>query len=314
VSPEALVGPVALLLAALYFIGEQGDRRRRRARGLRPTAAQRARPVAFYCGLLTIVVALESPLHALSEELFAAHMLQHLLLMTVAAPLLVLSAPWMQVWRGLPLTWRRRLARAFVSSPWLLRARRLGRALFAPAGAWLLFNGGLLVWHVPALYDLTLRSEAVHGLEHAVFLGSAIPFWAHLIDSPPLRARLGDWSRVAYATTSAVVGWALAVVLAIAPTPIYHSYAALGHRRWGVSAIADQQLAAGVMLGLGSIALSAVVFGTIYRIAGPGYASGGSRLQRRTATAAAPAATANAITSPATPTEAEMRSPAAPTK
>jgi cytochrome c oxidase assembly factor CtaG len=73
---------------------------------------------------------------------------------------------------------------------------------------------------------------------------------------------------VAYATASAVVGWALAVVLAIAPSPIYSWYAQLGHRRWGLSAIADQQLAAGVMLGLGSIALSAVVFAAIYRIAG----------------------------------------------
>jgi cytochrome c oxidase assembly factor CtaG len=268
VSPDVLVGPLVLLVGALYFIGEQGARRRRRARGLRATASQRARPVAFYCALVTIVVALESPLHAWSEELFSAHMLQHLLLMTAAAPLLVLSAPWMHVWRGLPLTWRRPLARALVGSPRLLPVRRVGRALSAPGAAWLLFNGNLLVWHVPALYDLTLRSEAVHGLEHVSFLATAIPFWTHLIHSPPLRARLSDWSRVAYATASATVGWALAVVLVIAPGPIYHSYAALDHRRWGLTAIADQQLAAGVMLGLGSIALSAVVFGAIYRIAG----------------------------------------------
>jgi putative membrane protein len=269
VSPEPFVGPVTVLVGALYFAGARGERRRRRARGLQPTVGEWARPLAFYGGLLTIVVALGSPLHALSEELFSAHMLQHLLLMTVAAPLLVLSAPWMQVWRGLPLRWRRRLARAAVRSPRVLRMRRVGRALSAPAAAWLLFNGDLLIWHVPALYDLTLRSEAVHAVEHASFLVTAIPFWVHLIDSPPLRARLGDWSRVAYATASAVVGWALAVVLAIAPSPLYDWYAELGHRRWGLSAIADQQLAAGVMLGLGSIALSAVVFAAIFRLAGP---------------------------------------------
>jgi putative membrane protein len=281
VSPEPLIAPLALLVAGLYHLGGAGERRRRRARGLRTAPAERARSAALYAALVTVVLALESPLHGLSEDLFAAHMLQHLLLMTVAAPLLVLAAPWMRIWRGFPLTWRRPIARHFVRSARLGHARRLGAPLTAPAAAWLLFNGDLVLWHLPSLYDLTLRNEAVHGLEHVSFLVLAVPFWVHLIRSPPLRARLGEWSKIAYAIAAAVVGWVLAVVLAVAPKPLYSGYVRLDHRRWGLSAIADQQLAAGLMLGLGSLALSVVVFAAIYRVAGADQATGGAVPQRR---------------------------------
>jgi putative membrane protein len=123
----------------------------------------------------------------------------------------------------------------------------------------LLFNADLLVWHVPALYDLTLRDQAVHDAEHVTFVVLAVLFWAHAIDSPPLRARLDQPHRVAYVLGAATVCWALAVVLAFAPEPLYAGYPSL----------ADQQLAAGIMRGPGSIPYAVFVFVAIYRWLAP---------------------------------------------
>ena len=88
------------------------------------------------------------------------------------------------------------------------------------------------IWHVPWLYDLTLRSASAHYLEHVTFLALGVLFWLPVIDSPPLHPRLGELQRVAYVTAGATTGWLLSIVLAFAPTPLYGTYAALPHR-WG---------------------------------------------------------------------------------
>ena len=103
----------------------------------------------------------------------------------------------------------------------------------------------MLAWHLPGLYDLTLRSQLVHDCEHALFFGTALAFWANLLPAP--RPRLGDAQRVIYATAALLVSWLLALVLGLARGPIYHVYSALPSRPGGISALADQQLAAGVM-------------------------------------------------------------------
>ena len=137
--------------------------------------------------------------------------------------------------------------------------------LLAPWPAWLLLNADLGVWHVPWLYDLTLRSEGAHYAEHASFLAFGILFWIPVIDSQPLRARLGELQAAGYVLAGAATGWVLALVLALAPRPLYPAYAALPHRVFGLSALADQQLAGGVMLGIGAIPLSIAVFVFLYR-------------------------------------------------
>ena len=124
-------------------------------------------------------------------------MVQHLLLLGVAAPLLALSAPWLRIWRGLPLGWRRALARTLVTGRWSAPLRRLARTLARPAEAWVVFTVNLLFWHLPWLYDLALRNQAVHDLEHATFLGFSILYWAMVIDSSPFRSRLSQLERVA---------------------------------------------------------------------------------------------------------------------
>src|SRR6185312_4456286 len=164
--------------------------------GIRQVSARRAGPARrgraalFYAGLVTIVIALDSPLDSLSESLFAAHMTQHVLLLTVAPPLIVLAAPWSRLWRPLPVDFRRAAARSVVVGPGWRHLRAGARAVARPVPAWLLFNANLVLWHLPVLYDATLRSPALHDLEHALFLFTGILFWAQIVDSPPFRARL----------------------------------------------------------------------------------------------------------------------------
>jgi cytochrome c oxidase assembly factor CtaG len=241
----ALLGLVAAVLYA------RGWRRQRRIAAPARRRALARRAVAFGTALGTLVFALEF----LDDRLFWVHMLQHVLLVMVAAPLIVLSAPWMPLWRGLPLGARRWLAGGWLYAPGRGALRWLG----APVAAWILFNGDLVAWHLPALYDLTLRSQPVHDFEHLSFLVLAVLFWTHAVDSPPLRARLDQPRRVAYVLGAATVCWGLAVVLAFAPQPLYAGYPSL----------ADQQLAAGIMWGPGSIPYAVFVFAAVYRWLAP---------------------------------------------
>jgi putative membrane protein len=252
------------LVAALHIAGEGRVAGLRRAR---PGALRRARlrAASFYAGLLTIVVALEGPIDTYASRLFWVHMVQHVLLLTVAAPLIVLGAPWMSIWRPLPLEFRRGVAGSIARARWAAPLRRAGRALGRPLGAWLAFNINLVVWHIPAIYDLTLRYLPIHALEHTTFLVLGVLLWCQVIHSPPLRVRLRPDLRVYYMVATATVGWGLALVLAFAPTPLYPVYAHIADRPGGISALADQQLAAGVMLGPGSLTMAIFVFVGLYR-------------------------------------------------
>lgn len=256
VSPPLYVVVVA---AFLYWLGG-----RRRVSGSRGNE-QAWRTVSFALGLLTIVVAIDSPLDPLADSLFAAHMTQHVLLLAVAPPLIVLSAPWARLWQPLPLRFRRTVARAVVLSPRARWLRALSHGLAHPLVAWTLFSANLVVWHVPTLYDLTLRSDAVHETEHALFFFSGLLFWGAVIDSPPFHVRL-DWlRRVAFVTGGMLVGWLLAVVLAFATTPLYPAYASLAHRPGGLAELTDQRLAAGVMWVPGSLSFTVAIIVFFYR-------------------------------------------------
>ena len=230
-----------VLMAALWLWGGRGG-----------IPARRWRTAAFWAGLAALVIALDSPIDTEADKLLWVHMIQHLLLITVAPPLLLLARPAPRLLRALPADARRPLAHFLARSPWAAPLRALAR----PLPAWLAFVGTLAVWHVPALYDATLRSQAVHDLEHITFYATGLLFWAHAIGIPPLRAML-DWPRRAgYVVGAMIAGWVLALVLAVAGHPLYAAYAHLAHRPGGLSALADQQLAAGMMWVPGSISFT----------------------------------------------------------
>jgi putative membrane protein len=223
----------------------------------------RWRAVAFWTGLATVLLALDTPVETLARQLFWAHMTQHLLLIMVAAPLLVVAAPWLQIWRGLPLSIRRPVARTAIRHPALAGLRRVIAWLSGPAGAFFLFTATLWFWHWPMAYDLTLRNHLVHHLEHGLFLGLGILFWAQVIDQHPFHARLSQFNRVVFVFGATIASWALAAVLAFATAPFY-SYAALPSRPGGISALTDQQFGAGIMWVPGSITYSIVFITCLY--------------------------------------------------
>ena len=190
--------------ACLYICGSRGR--------WRPAPLEAA---AFFGSLATIVIALDSPIDTYADQLFWVHMVQHILLLTVAPPLFLLGRPWPRMWRALPLELRTDLGRTIARGRWTAPLRALAR----PLPAWILFNVTIVAWHIPAAYDATLTSGAVHVIEHAMFFFIGLLFWARVIDPGPLRPRLVWPVRVAYAAGAMVVGWVLAITLVLVPHP-----------------------------------------------------------------------------------------------
>jgi putative membrane protein len=261
--PAAVDLPLALisLFGALHVLGEQ---KATRLTGRLRSRQEKWRAASFYAGLLVILGALASPIDSLSEKLFWVHMSQHVMLLSIAAPLSVLGAPWMSIWRPLPLGLRRTVAKTIARAPWCAPLRAL-RVLARPVPAWIAFSVDLVLWHIPYFYDAAVANRAIHDLEHSTFLAFGILLWAQVIDSPPLRARLSQIHRVYYIVAASVVGWIIALVLVFATSPLYPRYAHLAHRPGGISALTDQQLAGGIMLVPGSLAMTLFVFFQIYR-------------------------------------------------
>jgi putative membrane protein len=231
-----------VIAGLLYWLGGRGRRRR--------SPREPLREAAFVGGLVTIVISLEGPIDNYADQLFWVHMLQHVLLLTVAPPLILLGRPWPRMWRALPLRTRTTVGRAVARAPWAAPLR----ALAHPLPAWVLFNATIVLWHIPAAYNATLTNQTIHNCEHAMFFFSGLLFWARIVDPGPLRPRLAWPVRVAYVVGGMVVGWILAITLVLVPHPLYAHYAALAHRPGGVTALTDQQIAGGVMWVLGSIA------------------------------------------------------------
>jgi putative membrane protein len=240
-------------------------------------AGKRWRGAAFYGGLATLALAVSSPIDAYAGRLFWVHMVQHVLLMMVAPPLLLIGRPWPRLSRPLPLGLRRPLARGVLAGETLAPLRAVFRRLAAPLPSFALFNGTLLLWHLPALYDLTLRDGLVHDLEHALFFGTALLFWVHLVPGAAGRPQLADGARAIYGTAALLVSWVLAIVLGLAQHPLYGAYASLAQRPGGLSALGDQQLAAGVMWVPGSVPYCIVLVVVALRWLDPAAGSGRRR-------------------------------------
>ncbi len=264
IDPWVLLGIEVTVL--LYLRGGRHRRRRARPGGPEVTGGdnQPWRALAFWLGLATILFALDSPLERLARQLFWAHMTQHLLLIVVAAPLLAVAAPGFQIWRGLPLAVRRPLARTVVKHPALSGPRKVLCWSTSPTAAWVLSSGNLWFWHWPAAYNLTLQNHAAHHLEHALFLGLGLLFWAQVIGQAPFHAGLSQLQGVAYIFLASIQAWALAAVLAFAGASPY-AYAQLPSQPGGISAATDQQFGAGLMWVPGSITYSIVIIAGIYR-------------------------------------------------
>jgi putative membrane protein len=251
---DRAVAAVLLTTGVLYAAGCA----RLRARG---AATRRLEHIAFWVGWLVMLVAILPPLDAWALERFSAHMLQHELLMTVGVPLMIAGRP-LAVWLwGVPDGMRGSAAQVLQTSP----VAGLWRILTAPVAAWALHGLAVWVWHVPALYDLAVRNESVHALQHAMFGGTAVLFWWGLVYGRYGRAGYG--ASVFYVFTTAVHTGILGALLTFAGSPLYRVYA-----EQGGDAIGDQQLAgivmwvpAGFVLTMAGIGLFAAWLGEAER-------------------------------------------------
>jgi putative membrane protein len=229
-DPAPLVVGGLVLLAWVHWRG----RTRTRAGG-----TWRAR--CFAGGLVSLGVALLSPLDPLSDVLASAHMVQHLLLVLVAAPLLALSAPAGALLRGSPA-----VVRSSVTSS-RRRLRLTVRAMHAlrnPAVVWLLHVATLWLWHAAVLYGAALEHPLVHALEHTTFLVTGVLFWRVVVGARAVRVSPGLGVLLVFGMT--LQSSLLALLLTFARTPWYPGYTATT-RPWGLEQLADQQLAGAIM-------------------------------------------------------------------
>jgi putative membrane protein len=197
---------------------------------------------SFLAGMFLIWVALGSPLAAFDEELLTIHMVQHLLLMTIAPPLILLGAPMMPLLHGLP----QRLVQSSLAP--LLRwapVQRVGHMLGQPVVGWLAGAAALVGWHIPAAFTLGLQSEAWHVVEHGCFLASGFLFWWPVIQPWP-SVPTPRWSMLVYLFLATLPCDILSAFLAFCDRVVYSIYLSTP-RHFGISALQDQQCAGALM-------------------------------------------------------------------
>ena len=249
--------PVPLVLVvvtgALYVIGV----RRLWAAGRRGRGIRVPQAWAFAGGLAALATALISPLDALADQLLSLHMVQHALLMLVAAPLLVLGRPGLAISAALPPS-ARRVFRRNQHRPAVARAWNV---LAHPLIVWAAMLVVLWSWHLPGLYQTALENGGVHAFEHLCFLVTSFAFW-EVAFAPGGRRRLPRGIDVLYVVTGGLAAGAIGALLAFSHAPIYPFYVRTA-AALGVSALADQQLAGVVMwvpAGAVSLAIAAALF------------------------------------------------------
>jgi cytochrome c oxidase assembly factor CtaG len=213
-------------------------------------------PAAFLGGLAALFLALASPIEPFADLLLQVHMLQHLLLMMVAPPLLWLGAPLLPLMRGLPAPIRVYWAAPLFRWPWL---RRLLRRWTHPAFALPLFVATTWLWHVPAVYELALTSSAWHYLQHGCFLATALLFWYGVVRPYPSRPHWSVWLLLPCLVLADVQNTILAAVLTFADRVLYPHYVQVP-RLAGISALDDQAAAGALMWVPGSAAFLLPMF------------------------------------------------------
>ncbi len=231
-----------LITAALYARGWGA------ARGTRAAELPAWRAACFYAGLASAWLAIASPLDALGGVLLLAHMVQHLVLMSVAPPLLILGAPLVPLLRGLPRAWVRSFVGPLSIAPGITTLRCI---VGHPATAWLAMNIAYLGWHVPAAYELALRSPAWHEVEHACFLLTSLLFWHVVLEPWPAHSHWSRWAAIPYLVSADIVNTALSAFLVFSGRVLYPTYAA-APRVSGLSAAQDQAAAGAFMWVVGS--------------------------------------------------------------
>ena len=204
---------------------------------------------SFLAGLVSLWIALAGPMDVFNSWLLTAHMIQHMVLMMIAPPLILLGAPLIPLVRGLPILAAREFAGPFLN--WK-PAQRVGRWLTHPVIALVLMGIVMLGWHVPAPYELAVGSPGWHQFEHACFLVTSLIFWWPVIQPWPSHSPWPRWAMVPYLLIADLLNTILSATLVFADHVLYPSYADAPHV-FGLSALQDQNAAGATMWVVGSI-------------------------------------------------------------
>jgi cytochrome c oxidase assembly factor CtaG len=242
----------ALLIAsAIYWRGWMALRRQN------PVRWHRGRLGAYLGGLLALFLAFGSPVEPFGSLLLQVHMIQHLLLMMVAPPLLWLGTPMLPMIRGIPGP-----IRVYWVAP-VLRSKVV-RGVFArlshPAPALVLYVGTTWLWHAPGVYEAALRSPELHRLQHFCFLGSSLLFWYPVVRPDPARPRWSPWLILPYLLIADISNTVLSALLTFSDQLLYPHYGQIP-RLAGISALDDQATAGVLMWVPGSVGFLLPLFG-----------------------------------------------------
>jgi putative membrane protein len=234
--------PILLLLALLLteFLYLRGWLRFRSASAKLIPAW---RVIGFSLGLFLIWMAVCSPLAALDEQMLTVHMIRHLLLMTFAAPLILLGLPLKAFLHGLPQQFEQSIVGPLFHWPLL---QRFGRVIGRPAFSWLAATATLVGWHVPAIFTLALRSGTWHLFEQATFLAAGLLFWRPVVQPWPNVPTEPRWSILLYLFLATLPCDVLSAFLVFSERVAYPVYLSAS-RQSGLSVLADQQCAGALM-------------------------------------------------------------------
>lgn len=198
--------------------------------------------MALALGILVAWLVLTGPIERWSTYLLWVHMVQHVVLTLLVAPLIVGAAPILPLWRGLPATWSRFLLPFIVSQG----LRRVMRVLLHPLTALGAYTLSTWLWHAPLLYDLAAQDPRWHAVEHATFLVGAVLLWIQVLEPTPLRSPWSPLARVAVVLAADLQNTAFCALLAFRADSLYPLYEA-GSAAVGMPPLEDQRFAAGVM-------------------------------------------------------------------
>src|SRR5829696_1596899 len=235
-EPLLLMGLTAV--TCLYWLGWC-----RLHRGAGGGAGGAGGGASFFAGIIVVALALLSPIAVYSERLFFMHMIQHLLLLLIAPPLLLLGRPLVPSLWGLPASWRVAVGHLLIPGRPLAR---LGHLVTTPLVAVSTFVITIAVWHLPVFYDAAQGRSITHDLEHLLFFGTALLYWWPVIHPAGGQRRLSYALALPYLLPPFLESMLIGVLLTFAERPLYRTYAEVA-MPWGFTAVTDQQLGGLIM-------------------------------------------------------------------
>src|SRR4051794_37615087 len=256
--PHAHHAPVESLLISvtLFFVALVYLREWLRVAGVVPHCVKGWRACSFFVGLLLVWAGLASPLAFLDHDLLTVHMVQHLLLMTLAPPLILLGAPWKVL--------SQRPAHRFIGQPLHSAAmRQLGRRLLDPAVGWIAATATLVAWHIPPIFMLGMRSQMWHGIEQASFLVSGLLFWWPVVEPSGDHSKWPESSVLLYLFFATLPCDILSGFLVFCDRVVYPVYLS-SPLPSGITALEDQQCAGALMWTVVTVVY--LIAGTVFAV------------------------------------------------